>query len=105
MIAVAEKHIPELSETNDDTAKDTDTTKRLTSWHPTQYAGYTSYFFVFVVNTLSWSLDTGSTLPVILYLDPAGSFQEFRDIGPNLFFCYKSFISCGKSDSKKFINQ
>ena len=26
-----------------------------------------------------------------------GSFQEFQDIGQNLFFCYKSFISCGKS--------
>ena len=33
-----------------------------------------------------------------------GSFQKFRDIGQNLFFCYKSFISCGKSESKKFIS-
>ena len=34
----------------------------------------------------------------------SGSFQEFRDIGQNLFFCYKSFISCGKSESKKLIS-
>ena len=33
-----------------------------------------------------------------------GSFQEFRDIGQNLFFCYKSFISCGKSESKRLIS-
>ena len=33
-----------------------------------------------------------------------GSFQEFQDIGQNLFFCYKSCISCGKSESKNFIS-
>ena len=38
------------------------------------------------------------------YLITEGSFQEFRDIGQNYFFCYKSFISCGKSESKKIIS-